>query len=209
MENLFCTKIENPDRVWLTSDTHFFHENILTYCNRPFASVEEMNKSLIDSWNSVVGENDEVYHLGDICFGNKEKWESIICAKKEDGSWLLNGRIHLILGNHDPDRLRKSEDCYNRFVEVCFQKYLFADGWGIYLNHFPFLDFSNNFDKKVCQLYGHTHEGPSNGGTLNNERLKMVQWNQYNVGVDNNGFKPISLRAALNIIKSRIPENER
>ena len=208
MVNFFKTKIEDPKKVWLTSDTHFFHSNILQYCGRPFASVEEMNQKLIENWNCVVGPDDEVYHLGDICFGNKEKWESIICAEKEDGTWLLNGRIHLILGNHDPERLMKSDACYHRFEEVCFQKYLLCDGWEIYLNHFPFLDFSNNFDRKVCQFHGHIHSGPLNTGTLNNNRFKMLQWNQYDVGVDNNNYRPISLEDALNIIKTKVNNNE-
>lgn len=194
--------------MWLTSDTHFYHTNVLQYCNRPFSTIEEMNEELIKNWNSVVGKDDEVYHLGDFSFGNREKWESILAAKNEDGTWLLNGRIHLILGNHDPERLMKSEACYNRLAEVCFQKYLLVGGWGVYLNHFPFLDFSNNFDRNVCQLYGHTHEGPNSPGTLDTEKVKMTQWNQYNVGVDNNNYTPISLADALSIIKSRQIKDE-
>ncbi len=33
--------------VWFTSDTHFGHDAIRRYCNRPFASVEEMDDQLI------------------------------------------------------------------------------------------------------------------------------------------------------------------
>jgi len=79
--------------TWFIGDTHFGHTNILTYeCRyRPFASVEEMNETLIANWNSVVGEYDKVFHLGDFCFGK----ENIEIAGR------LKGQKRLILGNHD------------------------------------------------------------------------------------------------------------
>ena len=145
-----------------------------------------MNEALVKNWNSVIGPEDHVYHLGDFCFGNVEKWNWFL----EPGR--LNGHIHLILGNHDTDRVFREGTMLERFDSIDYQKILIVEGWTVILNHFPFLDFSNNFDHKVIQLYGHTHEGPNTGSTMTNERLKMVQWNQYNVGVDNNNFTPIS-----------------
>lgn len=197
MKNEFCTKIEQPEKTYLISDTHFWHTNIIKYCSRPFASVEEMNTALIENWNNAVGPDDHIYSLGDFCFGNVEKWNSVLAPG------VLNGHIHLVLGNHDPERLYRDGVMRERFDEICFQKYLLVDGWGIYLNHFPFLEFSNNFDHHVCQAYGHVHSGPNNVGTLTNERLKMVQWNQYDVGADNNNYGPISVLEFLNIIKER------
>jgi calcineurin-like phosphoesterase family protein len=54
--------------IWFTSDTHFSHNNIIRYCNRPFSNVEEMDEVLINNWNNKVKQNDDVYHLGDIIF---------------------------------------------------------------------------------------------------------------------------------------------
>ena len=74
-------------KIWFTGDTHFSSERTLELSKRPFRSVEEMDKILIENWNSVVGENDTVYHLGD--FGNYEIIKQ------------LNGSINLIKGNYD------------------------------------------------------------------------------------------------------------
>ena len=80
-------------KVWLISDNHFNHQKIIEYCNRPFKTVEQMNEEMIKKWNSVVKEDDKIYHLGDFGFGSKEQIANIISK--------LNGRIFLILGNHD------------------------------------------------------------------------------------------------------------
>lgn len=183
----YITKIapEEVGKIWLTSDTHFFHENILKYCNRPFGSVEEMNKALVNNWNSVVGPEDHVYHLGDFCFGNVEKWNWCL----EPGR--LNGHIHLILGNHDPDRVFREGTLIERFDSIDFQKILIIGGWTVILNHFPFLSFSNNIDHKVLELFGHIHSGPDGIGNVMTGG-KELQWNQYDVGVDNNGYTPVS-----------------
>jgi calcineurin-like phosphoesterase family protein len=79
--------------IWLISDTHFDHINILKYENRPFDNHLEMTESLIDNWNSVVKPNDLIFHLGDIFFCNSDRMKYI--------SSKLNGRKILIRGNHD------------------------------------------------------------------------------------------------------------
>ena len=81
----------------MISDLHLGHQNIIEYCNRPFTSVDEMNSTLIENWNEVVGENDIVFFLGDLGrFANEEALNR----------WLikLTGRIIFIEGNHDHPR---------------------------------------------------------------------------------------------------------
>jgi calcineurin-like phosphoesterase family protein len=56
-------------KVFFTSDTHFNHANIISYCSRPFSSADEMNREIIARWNAVVGPEDTVYHLGDFAMG--------------------------------------------------------------------------------------------------------------------------------------------
>jgi calcineurin-like phosphoesterase family protein len=78
--------------IWFTADTHFNHDNILRYCNRPFDTVEEMDEKIISNWNSIVSEDDTIYHLGDFCFGNTNKYLS-----------RLRGNIIRLKGSHDKD----------------------------------------------------------------------------------------------------------
>lgn len=80
-------------RAFFTSDTHFFHANILKYCARPFATVEDMNEQMIHAWNGTVLPDDEVFFLGDFGFGPPEPLTKIVLR--------LNGRKHLVAGNHD------------------------------------------------------------------------------------------------------------
>ena len=181
----FVTKIRDTKGLWFTSDTHYFHNNIIKYCNRPFETVDEMNEALVKNWNSVVGPDDHVYHLGDLCFGNVEKWNWCLELGR------LNGHIHLILGNHDITRLFRPGPMIERFDSVDFQRCLIIDGWTVLLNHCPFRSFSNDIDHKVVQLFGHIHSGPGEFGNVLPDGYKL-QWNQYDVGVDNNNYTPVS-----------------
>lgn len=80
--------------IFFTSDTHFGHDNIRSHCNRPFASVEEMDEAMIRRWNETVGVADIVYHLGDFAWRIQPHMAQILVGR-------LNGDIHLVPGNHD------------------------------------------------------------------------------------------------------------
>jgi len=79
--------------IFFVGDTHFGHANIITYCNRPFLTVQDMNEKLIQNWNRVVQPADTVIHLGDFSFLKDDKAKEI-CAQ-------LNGHKVLVRGNHD------------------------------------------------------------------------------------------------------------
>lgn len=63
--------------IYFISDTHFYHKSIISYCHRPFYSIEEMNKKLIENWNNIIEEDDIVYFLGDFSFANVEQTKDI------------------------------------------------------------------------------------------------------------------------------------
>jgi len=87
-------------KIFVISDTHFHHENIIRYSNRPFGSVEEMDKEMIKRWNKKVGKEDIVIHLGDFALGSEKEIKDL----KDN----LNGIIFLLKGNHDHKLLRKA-----------------------------------------------------------------------------------------------------
>jgi len=152
-----------PDKVFFTSDTHFGHENIIRYCNRPFRNAEEMNAELIRRWQKVVPHDAFVFHLGDFCLGSPALWNRILSS--------LPGRKFLILGNHD---MRSTSSSFTRqFENVTQQMIIRVGGQVIMLNHYPLLCYGGSY-KDVWQLFGHVHSGPSSSGGLDTPRLKML-----------------------------------
>lgn len=78
-------------KIWIVSDNHFNHRNIIKYCNRPFKCLKDMNDTMVRKWNRKVKKKDIVIHLGDFSYHG---WESYFRRK-------LNGIIFIIIGNHD------------------------------------------------------------------------------------------------------------
>lgn len=166
--------------VFFTSDTHFFHKNIIEYCNRPFSNVEEMNEGIINLWNEVVPKDGIVFHLGDVCFGGKTRLEAVVPR--------LNGDIYLIRGNHDVKNIPPY-----LFKEVHDQLMIKVTGdeeipeQKIFMHHFPFLTWPEK-EQGCWQLFGHTHQNDLQDCSY----LKTQSVGQLNVGLDNNNCKPFT-----------------
>ena len=126
-------------KTFIISDTHFGHNNIILFCDRPFKDTAEMTKQLIENWNSVVSKDDIVYHLGDVSMKtSKQDVKSIIEQ--------LNGYKILIRGNHDNyDYSKLGFDEYHNYS-------IFLNG-SIILSHYPILGL-NNF----LNIHGHIHD---------------------------------------------------
>lgn len=182
-----------PDQVYFTSDTHFGHENIIRFCNRPFRNAEEMNAELIRRWRETVPDDGIIFHLGDFAHGNARIWNDILSA--------LSGRIYLILGNHDMKALRQGY--LGRFEHVAQQMTIRVGGQAIVLNHNPFLCYGGSY-RDVWQLFGHVHSGPTSHTGLDRPRLKILFPLQYDVGVDNNDFRPVSFAEVKTKIELQI-----
>lgn len=86
--------------ILFTSDNHWDHRNILTYCNRPFSDVDSMNAAMAYQWNQTVNKNDTVYILGDWCFYGPSKAQMVA-----DHMNSLNGNKKFIFGNHDNKKM--------------------------------------------------------------------------------------------------------
>ena len=190
----------NPDKVFFTSDLHIGHKNIIEYSHRPFSNVEEMNETLIDNWNKTVPEDGIVFDLGDFAIGGSKVWNDALSR--------LKGKHYLIMGNHDMKNYREGYAKY--FEMVTQQMYIQVDDISIYLNHFPFLCFGgpSREQHNVYAIHGHVHLEPQANGKDIKRVLQYSFPTQYDVGVDNNGYKPVSFLEVKEIINDRINKFE-
>jgi len=188
--------------IFFTSDHHFWHANVIKYCTRPFATVEEMNEMMVKYWNETVGPDDTVYCLGDF---------SMAFRSVEVYTRRLNGTKYLVPGNHDfcHSYHKKGRNEENR--KIWIKKYE-DNGWivlpeqttfdisgvaTVNLCHHPYVLIDSRDDKYLkwrpkddgrWLLCGHVHE-----------KWKVVD-KMINIGVDQWGFKPVSVQQIQDII---------
>lgn len=157
---------ETNKKIYFYADPHFGHNNIITYCNRPFKTTTEMNNILIKNYNKIVGKNDLVYILGDLSFLNTPSTTEIVKH--------LNGFKILIKGNHD----HKTNAGYRKmgFNEV-YDKPVILNNKYI-LSHEPILGNIGS----LCNIHGHTHNVVPNNSS-----------NTFCVSVEMTEYKPIQL----------------
>lgn len=157
--------------IFFTSDLHFYHKNIIKFCNRPFSSIEEMNQKLIDNWNSVVTDKDIVYVLGDFSFSNYD--DTLNVFKK------LNGcQKFLISGNHDK---KDTKSMPWAFVKDAYE--LKVDGQYYYLSHYPHLSWNKSYHGSY-HLYGHVHSNGNRWGSGLSSDVGVDNWNYTPVSID-------------------------
>lgn len=186
---------QDAKKMFFTSDTHFSHENIIKYCKRPFADVDEHDAELVRRWNEKVPEDGIVFHLGDVAFGNPDKVDAILEQ--------LHGTIYLVIGNHDWRRV--VNDHKWRFEKMTQQINMKIGKQHIILNHCPLLAFSGAWRgvDATWQLFGHVHTSPYTNEGLDQQRMKYLFTTQYDVGVDNNNFTPVSYAEVKQIIENQ------
>jgi len=165
--------------IWFTADQHFWHENILEYCDRPFRTVNQMNEQLIELHNNVVKTNDIVWMLGDFTLAGGNHFESVQRLVNR-----LNGKKHLVLGNHD--KFKPFTYVGMGFLTVHTNMHL--ELLDIYLTHDPAVA---NVRRDKLWLVGHIH------------KLYKHAKNTINVGVDQWNFMPVHLDEVLDYGKQQ------
>ena len=156
-------------KLYFSSDLHFSHKNILKFNSETRRGVDhyEMNELLIEGWNKTVNNEDHVFLLGDVSFAKEaETWDLL---------HRLNGKIHLIRGNHDHNIL-KSSPLKCQFVEVLDYKEIIVDGIKVCMMHYPLEDWSGGH-RGSYMLHGHKH-GSFDLNILNTNYKRM------DVGID-------------------------
>lgn len=187
-------------RVFVTSDTHECHDKPFIYEPRGFKNVTDMNKTVVKNWNSVVQKDDEVYHLGDVMLNDNDEGLKLLRQ--------LNGKIHIILGNHDSSSREKLyKECYN-VVEVRDAVRRFEyNGFVFYMNHYP--TFTDNFGskdihKRVIGLFGHTHQKEKFYVLKAGNKEIEIPY-MYCVCLDAHNNTPVLLDDIIEDIKKRVP----
>ena len=155
--------------IFFTADTHFGHGGARGLYRRPFGSTAEMDRAMVERWNETVGDEDEVWHLGDVAVGPRVEAVAAILGG-------LRGRKHLIRGNNDGEGVcglpvwESVGDLVTMTVE----------GVGVTLCHYALRTWPGQA-KGGVNLHGHSHG-----------RLKPLL-RQFDVGVDARDFRPVRL----------------
>lgn len=188
---MFTLDIEDTSKLYFTSDSHFSHYNICRYCNRPFASRSDMDNTLINNWNSVVPEDGIVVHCGDFMLSHDGDIKDYMKYL-----YRLNGRVLLIRGNHDRVELAQSND---KLINVVDMANIVTPDAKLFASHYPCLAFNGDY-----QVFGHIHTLSNGKCTGSDGYVTELQLkNQYDVGVDQNGYTPVSFDELMKIFKKR------
>jgi calcineurin-like phosphoesterase family protein len=198
--------LEKGQRLFFTSDTHYGHSNICRATTkwidaddvtRDFKSLDHMNDTIVDNINSIVDENDILFHLGDWSFGGFENIE-------EFRNRIVCKNIHLVLGNHDEhidrnkDNIQRLFTSVNHYINLDLRRPSMKgkgqmDKYKFILCHFPIASW-DGMNNGVIHLHGHVHlpkhQRIGNGRSLD-------------VGVDGNGLEPISLDEVVSLLKDQ------
>lgn len=173
--------------VLFTADTHFGHGGALGLFRRPFASVPEMDRAMIERWNARVGAGDEVWHLGDFAVRQPPARITELLAR-------LCGRKHLIIGNNDGEAATAQDG----WTSLQHYAEIELDGTLLVLCHYPLRSW-NRMAQGALNLHGHSHG-----------RLDPLP-RQLDVGVDPWNFRPISLDEIRTHLRQRrrLPRQKR
>jgi len=181
--------------IWFTSDTHYSHKNLIknlstwsSGAHRDFKSVDEHNSIMVNNINKIVGQDDILFHLGDVAFGGFDNIKLFM-------DQLICNEVHLILGNHDNHIKTNRNDVKKCFTSVSLRNDVYIDGELFVLHHYPIAEWEAGH-KGSYHLYGHQHNLPKdrfrNGGR------------SMDVGLDGHSeFRPYHYNEIIKILKDK------
>lgn len=171
-------------KIKFWSDPHFYHNNIIKYCDRPFKSTIHMNMMMVDYYNKEVSKDDLVIWGGDISFGNKDDTRALL----KD----LPGKKILIMGNHDFLKKKKFIDfgIFDATV-IClnYQEKIDDEQWDIWVTHYPIDDAL--IPAKTINVHGHIHSYTAGVKNLN-------------ISVEHTDYRPQDITTNLKSVKDLI-----
>ena len=176
----------------LVTSTFVSHDREFIYCPRGFKCVQEMNGALIKNWNETVGKDDDIYVLGDFFLDTDYDYINEVLDK-------LNGRIHLVVGNHDTPSKITWYTSWNNIVEIADALRIRYKKREFFLCHYPVLTASleQDPDRAVINLFGHTHS---------KDKFYEDCPYMYNVAVDANDNRPVSIDEIVTAFNAKVEE---
>ena len=174
--------------VWACSDWHLNHDKEFIWKARGFESVEQMNFAIIERHNFMVRPDEDVYVLGDLMLGSDMTLTTNLMRQ-------MNGKFHIVRGNHDTDRRWEIYQTLANVVETKNSIYLKHQGYHFYMSHFPSLTGNNDkfLKQMTLNLFGHTHQ---------KEHFFENNFWMYNVAMDAHDCYPCNLNDIIQEMKT-------
>jgi calcineurin-like phosphoesterase family protein len=181
--------------IYFTSDIHFFHENIIKFCSRPYKDVDAMTEAIVANWNNKVPKGATVYILGDLAMGGKRRADELLQILSN-----MNGYKILVPGNHDTYVLKDRRFDNYIYVESDYKEIFVAEKQQtqqIVMMHYPIASW-NNMYKGSWMLHGHCHHNNNEGLNLRGAIL--------DVGIDGKGYghSPLSYSDVKVLIENKV-----
>lgn len=167
--------------IYYIGDLHFGHRKVIEYDKRPFATVEEMDKVLINNWNKKVNEDDSVYIIGDFIY--KSSHDATYYLKQ------LKGHKHLIVGNHDWRTLEDAKAC-QYFESIEDMGYVKDDDTEVVMCHYPMVEWKGSRWKRNASVLVFSHIHNNTDSTYD---IMTSIHNALNAGCMVNGYEPCTL----------------
>ena len=178
--------------IYFTSDLHFCHDREFLFKPRGFSTIEDMNQAVVENWNNVINETDDVYVLGDLMLNDNDEGMRLLSS--------LKGNIHIILGNHDTNTRIKLYKELPNVKEIVYATIIKYNKYRFYLSHYP--TYTGNLEnghlsEMLINLYGHTHQKTN----FYNDMPFM-----YHIGLDSHNNTPVSVEEVIEDCRNKVKE---
>jgi calcineurin-like phosphoesterase family protein len=173
----------DPSNTWVTSDSHFGHDNIVGFCNRP----TDHQEVIMEHWAQAVPADATLLHLGDLSYRNNSFFQHMIAPH------LTGSRKLIILGNHDRQRFSFYKSSGFQIIKPFSLTYLakLGESWRVSFSHYPLREPPA---PRHLHIHGHIH---NNGYGGKHSPYVPFSFNQINVSVEQTHYRPINLQCLL------------